>query len=157
MDCLARLHPLFSPFAFSSSSSSFRRSSFPAISRSFTGSPSTGRFASMPGAPLVPVVAQARRGSSLKEDEVASRKLKQPFVFPSFSSISAYKFFTCIQVSFFLFPWIFPFSAADLQFEPPLKIVVYPDPILRAKNKRIDSFDDNLKKLVHEMFDVMYK
>lgn len=33
----------------------------------------------------------------------------------------------------------------------------YPDPLLRAKNKRIDSFDDNLKKLVHEMFDVMYK
>ncbi|XP_024029493.1 peptide deformylase 1B, chloroplastic isoform X2 [Morus notabilis] len=119
MDCLARLHPIFSPFAFFSSSSSFRRLSFPAISRSFTGSPSTGRFASMPGAPLVPVVAQARRGSSLKEDEVA--------------------------------------SPADLQFEPPLKIVVYPDPILRAKNKRIDSFDDNLKKLVHEMFDVMYK
>ncbi|XP_022152139.1 peptide deformylase 1B, chloroplastic [Momordica charantia] len=47
--------------------------------------------------------------------------------------------------------------SADLEFEAPLKIVEYPDPILRAKNKRIDSFDDNLKKLVHEMFDVMYK
>lgn len=33
----------------------------------------------------------------------------------------------------------------------------YPDPILRAKNKRIDTFDENLKKLVEEMFDVMYK
>lgn len=33
----------------------------------------------------------------------------------------------------------------------------YPDPILRAKNKRIDTFDYNLKKLVDEMFDVMYK
>lgn len=48
-------------------------------------------------------------------------------------------------------------SSADLQFEPPLKIVEYPDPRLRAKNKRIDTFDDNLKKLVDEMFDVMYK
>ncbi|MQM11537.1 hypothetical protein Taro_044445, partial [Colocasia esculenta] len=48
-------------------------------------------------------------------------------------------------------------SPADLQFEPPLKIVEYPDPILRARNKRIDTFDDNLKKLVQEMFDIMYK
>ena len=47
--------------------------------------------------------------------------------------------------------------AEDVRFEAPLKIVEYPDPILRAKNKRIDSFDDNLQKLVHEMFDVMYK
>lgn len=48
-------------------------------------------------------------------------------------------------------------SSADLQFEAPLKIVEYPDPILRAKNKRINTFDDNLKKLVVEMFDVMYR
>ncbi|KAB2008377.1 hypothetical protein ERO13_D10G087300v2 [Gossypium hirsutum] len=48
-------------------------------------------------------------------------------------------------------------SAEDLQFEPPLKIVEYPDPILRKRNKRIDTFDENLKKLVDEMFDVMYK
>lgn len=48
-------------------------------------------------------------------------------------------------------------SSADLHFEAPLKIVEYPDPRLRAKNKRIDTFDDNLKKLVDEMFDVMYK
>ncbi|XP_010675096.2 peptide deformylase 1B, chloroplastic/mitochondrial [Beta vulgaris subsp. vulgaris] len=48
-------------------------------------------------------------------------------------------------------------SSADLQFESPLKIVEYPDPRLRAKNKPIDKFDDNLKKLVSEMFDVMYK
>ncbi|XP_028099043.1 peptide deformylase 1B, chloroplastic-like [Camellia sinensis] len=47
--------------------------------------------------------------------------------------------------------------AADLSFEAPLKIVEYPDPILRTKNRRIDTFDDNLKKLVDEMFDVMYK
>nr|GMC99447.1 peptide deformylase 1B, chloroplastic [Ipomoea batatas] len=48
-------------------------------------------------------------------------------------------------------------SPADLCFEGPLKIIVYPDPILRAKNKRIGTFDDNLKKLVDEMFDVMYR
>ncbi|CAI9098428.1 OLC1v1035072C1 [Oldenlandia corymbosa var. corymbosa] len=48
-------------------------------------------------------------------------------------------------------------TPADLQFDAPLKIVEYPDPILRAKNKRINTFDDNLKKLVDEMFDVMYK
>ncbi|KAL5540624.1 hypothetical protein UlMin_043199 [Ulmus minor] len=48
-------------------------------------------------------------------------------------------------------------SAADLQFETPLRIVEYPDPILRAKNKRVETFDDNLKKLADEMFDVMYK
>lgn len=47
--------------------------------------------------------------------------------------------------------------ASDFHFEAPLKIVEYPDPILRAKNKRIDTFDENLKKLVDEMFDVMYK
>ncbi|CAA7410288.1 unnamed protein product [Spirodela intermedia] len=48
-------------------------------------------------------------------------------------------------------------SAADLQFESPLKIVEYPDPRLRARNKSIATFDDNLKRLVEEMFDVMYK
>ncbi|XP_061349001.1 peptide deformylase 1B, chloroplastic/mitochondrial [Gastrolobium bilobum] len=48
-------------------------------------------------------------------------------------------------------------SPGDLEFEAPLKIVQYPDPKLRARNKRIATFDDNLKKIVHEMFDVMYK
>uniref|UniRef100_A0A7N0UA93 Peptide deformylase n=1 Tax=Kalanchoe fedtschenkoi TaxID=63787 RepID=A0A7N0UA93_KALFE len=63
--------------------------------------------------------AQARRGVSTKDEEVATQ--------------------------------------SDLQFESPLRIVEYPDPRLRARNKRIDTFDDNLKKLVEEMFDVMYK
>lgn len=49
------------------------------------------------------------------------------------------------------------FEDDDLRYEAPLRIVEYPDPILRAKNKRIESFDDNLKKLVGEMFDIMYK
>lgn len=48
-------------------------------------------------------------------------------------------------------------SPGDFEFVPPLRIVEYPDPKLRARNKRVVTFDDNLKKLVHEMFDVMYK
>lgn len=48
-------------------------------------------------------------------------------------------------------------SAADLHLDAPLKIIKYPDPRLRAENKRINAFDDNLKKLVDEMFDVMYR
>ncbi|KAJ8749855.1 hypothetical protein K2173_013770 [Erythroxylum novogranatense] len=48
-------------------------------------------------------------------------------------------------------------SSSDLNFEAPLRIVEYPDPLLRARNKRIDRFDENLKKLVDEMFDIMYK
>lgn len=48
-------------------------------------------------------------------------------------------------------------SPGDFEFEPPLKILEYPDPKLRARNKRIVTFDDSLNKLVHEMFDVMYK
>ncbi|GAV66566.1 Pep_deformylase domain-containing protein [Cephalotus follicularis] len=48
-------------------------------------------------------------------------------------------------------------SPVDLHFEAPLKIVEYPDPMLREKNKRIDSFDEDLNKLVDEMFQLMYK
>ncbi|CAA2997117.1 peptide deformylase 1B, chloroplastic [Olea europaea subsp. europaea] len=48
-------------------------------------------------------------------------------------------------------------SPDDLHFEGQLKVVEYPDPILRARNKRINSFDDSLKKLADEMFDVMYR
>ncbi|KZV23920.1 peptide deformylase 1B, chloroplastic [Dorcoceras hygrometricum] len=48
-------------------------------------------------------------------------------------------------------------SAVDLQYEGPLKIVKYPDPVLRAKNKRVKTFDENLKKIVDEMFDIMYR
>lgn len=58
----------------------------------------------------------------------------------------------CVNFRFFAI-----ILASDLEFESPLRIVKYPDPVLRAKNKRIDIFDDNLKRLVSEMFDVMYK
>jgi hypothetical protein len=40
---------------------------------------------------------------------------------------------------------------------PLLQVVKYPDPILRARNKRINTFDDNLRALTDEMFDVMNK
>jgi peptide deformylase len=49
------------------------------------------------------------------------------------------------------------FVATDLRFESPLEVVKYPDPILRARNKRINAFDANLRALADEMFDVMYK
>ncbi|CAJ1780955.1 unnamed protein product [Sphenostylis stenocarpa] len=48
-------------------------------------------------------------------------------------------------------------SPDDFEFVPPLRIVEYPDPKLRARNKRVVTFDDSLKKLVHEMFNVMYQ
>ncbi|EES03332.1 hypothetical protein BDA96_03G251900 [Sorghum bicolor] len=48
-------------------------------------------------------------------------------------------------------------TATDLRFESPLEVVKYPDPILRARNKRINAFDANLRALADEMFDVMYK
>lgn len=48
-------------------------------------------------------------------------------------------------------------TASDLRFESPLEVVKYPDPVLRARNKRINTFDDNLRALADEMFDVMYK
>ncbi|KAM1009396.1 hypothetical protein ACFX13_045704 [Malus domestica] len=117
MACAASLHPLSS-----SSRALFpplcRQSTIPAIFHQLRNFSSTSRLVSTMNR-LSPVRAQAKRGFSVKEDEVA--------------------------------------SAADVEFEIPLKIVEYPDPILRAKNKRIDSFDDNLKNLVDEMFDVMYK
>ncbi|BFG26901.1 hypothetical protein CerSpe_131740 [Prunus speciosa] len=116
MACAAWLQPLSSSHALFPTLC--RRPTFPAIFHRLTRFSSTVRLVStMNRSP--PVHAQAKRGFSVKEDEVA--------------------------------------TAADVEFETPLKIVEYPDPILRAKNKRIDSFDENLKILVDEMFDIMYK
>ncbi|XP_059450766.1 peptide deformylase 1B, chloroplastic/mitochondrial [Corylus avellana] len=121
MACAAWLHSFPLPHALAPVLR--RRSSLAATFLRVTRPSPTGRFFSFvsePSSPtLTPVRAQAKRGFSFKDDEVA--------------------------------------SPDDLRFEAPLRIVEYPDPILRAKNKRIDSFDDNLKKLVDEMFDVMYK
>jgi peptide deformylase len=44
-----------------------------------------------------------------------------------------------------------------LEYETPLKVVLYPDPRLRAKSKRITVFDGKLEKFVKEMFEVMYE
>lgn len=47
--------------------------------------------------------------------------------------------------------------ASTLEYESPLKIALYPDPRLRANNKRIVVFDETLEKFTKEMFEVMYK
>ncbi|KAL3678199.1 hypothetical protein R1sor_021155 [Riccia sorocarpa] len=47
--------------------------------------------------------------------------------------------------------------SGPVEFESPLGVILYPDPRLRAKNKRITVFDEKLQALVAEMFDVMYK
>ncbi|KAH7315396.1 hypothetical protein KP509_21G047700 [Ceratopteris richardii] len=47
--------------------------------------------------------------------------------------------------------------AGPLEYETPLNVVLYPDPRLRAKNKRISVFDENLEKFAKDMFEVMYK
>lgn len=102
-----------------------------------------------PRPPSLFVRSQAKRGPFLKQDQVAAtskqKKNKKKLII-----VFVYVCVYSIELNRLLL-------AGDLEFEAPLKIVEYPDPILRAKNKRIDSFDDNLKKLVDEMFDVMYK
>ncbi|KAG6390067.1 hypothetical protein SASPL_151546 [Salvia splendens] len=82
--------------------------------------------------------AQARRISSAavaKDELAASRELQEHE----------------IEI-----PRKFLSMSTDLQFKGPLEVIKYPDPILRAKNKRIESFDESLKRLADEMFDVMY-
>ena len=44
-----------------------------------------------------------------------------------------------------------------LQWESPLKVLMYPDPKLRAPNAAIGCFDDSLRQLAEEMFVVMYE
>ena len=48
-------------------------------------------------------------------------------------------------------------AVAITDYPSPLKIVLYPDPILRRKNKKINVFDERLKQLASEMLDIMYK
>eukprot|EP00898_Chlorokybus_atmophyticus_P003763 jgi/Chlat1/4388/Chrsp29S04528 len=45
----------------------------------------------------------------------------------------------------------------SVQWTSPLKIAIYPDPVLRRENKLVRVFDDNLVQLTKEMFDVMYR
>jgi peptide deformylase len=49
-------------------------------------------------------------------------------------------------------------AAVDkLEWSTPLCIIKYPDPRLRAVNAKIGVFDDSLKQLANQMFDVMYQ
>lgn len=95
------------------------------------------------------VSARARRGFASQVDDFASRKF---FLLLSWCQ----RFHFSVPLTSLMRSGI-RVVADDLCFEAPLKIVEYPDPILRARNKRISTFDENLKKLAKEMFDVMYK
>lgn len=44
-----------------------------------------------------------------------------------------------------------------LEWQSPLAVLRYPDPRLRAPNARIACFDDSLRQLAAEMFEVMYE
>ena len=48
-------------------------------------------------------------------------------------------------------------AVTELVWERPLTVLNYPDPRLRAPNARIGVFDDRLRQLAAEMFDVMYR
>ena len=50
-----------------------------------------------------------------------------------------------------------PGAVTELVWQRPLTILNYPDPRLRAPNARIGVFDDRLRELAAEMFDVMYR
>jgi peptide deformylase len=47
-------------------------------------------------------------------------------------------------------------AVTTLSWESPLTILKYPDPRLRAPNAPVGCFDESLKKLAEEMFEVMY-
>jgi peptide deformylase len=44
-----------------------------------------------------------------------------------------------------------------LEWQAPLQVIKYPDPRLRAPNARIGVFDDSLRELAKQMFEVMYQ
>lgn len=48
-------------------------------------------------------------------------------------------------------------SGGPVTFDTPLEIVLYPHPTLRAENRPVGVFDDRLRQLAAEMFDLMYK
>lgn len=47
-------------------------------------------------------------------------------------------------------------TAEKLEWAPPLGVIRYPDPRLRAVNARVGVFDDSLRELARSMLDVMY-
>lgn len=48
-------------------------------------------------------------------------------------------------------------TVKDIVFEAPLRIVLYPDPRLRAVNAKVGVFGEPVKRLAAEMFRVMYE
>jgi peptide deformylase len=48
-------------------------------------------------------------------------------------------------------------AVEKLEWQAPLQVIKYPDPRLRAPNARIGVFDDSLKELARQMFEVMYQ
>jgi peptide deformylase len=44
-----------------------------------------------------------------------------------------------------------------LEWQAPLRVLLYPDPRLRAPNARIAVFDQSLKQLAAEMLELMYQ
>lgn len=50
-----------------------------------------------------------------------------------------------------------PAAVEKLQWSTPLSIIKYPDPRLRAVNARVAVFDDTLKQLANQMFEIMYQ
>jgi len=141
LTCLHPTHPLLLHLG----------SALPAISnRCFNHSSSLNRTLSAKSPRTVPPRAMTKPSFSPAQDQVASRKFYfTPLIQPFLSFFNFFFSSRGLSVCFF--------EAGDFEFVPPLRIVEYPDPKLRAKNKRIVTFDDNLKKLVHEMFDLMYK
>ncbi|WIA31075.1 hypothetical protein OEZ86_001103 [Tetradesmus obliquus] len=48
-------------------------------------------------------------------------------------------------------------TVEKLEWQAPLQVIKYPDPRLRAPNARIGVFDDSLRELAKQMFEVMYQ
>ena len=44
-----------------------------------------------------------------------------------------------------------------LEWPSPLRVLPYPDPRLRTPNAKVGVFDDSLRRLAAEMFEVMYE
>ena len=50
-----------------------------------------------------------------------------------------------------------PAAATNLEWASPLRVLPYPHPLLRAPNLAVGTFDDTLRRLAEEMFEVMYE
>ena len=98
------------------------------------------------------LVAQARKSALLRELEELQQEAEDSQTPAGEGSICLSRFGWVTDASR---PSLF--AVTQLQWSSPLDIVRYPDPRLRAKNARINVFDDSLKQLASEMFDIMYR